>query len=125
MGMTIIQKTLLLSELHRLGATVLHHGDCQGGDSEAHDIARQLGLYIVGHPPLSEGLRAFRECDELRQPQEYMVRNRNIVLETQTLIGTPAGAERLRSGTWATLRFTKKVKRPWIAISPDGELRSA
>lgn len=120
--MTSEQKQMLMSELHRLGATDLHHGDCQGGDEEAHDIGRQLGLSIVGHPPIGEGLRAFCVCDDMREPAEYMVRNRNIVLETQVLLTTPDGPERLRSGTWATLRFAKKTKRPWICIAPSGEI---
>lgn len=89
MGMTGAQQQTLMSELHRIGATVLHHGDCQGADAQAHAIGRQLGLRIVGHPPLGNGLRAFMICDELREPAEFMVRNRTIVHETQVLIGTP------------------------------------
>lgn len=124
LGTTADQRRVLMSELHRLGATELHHGDCQGADKHAHVIGRQLGLHIVGHPPKGNGLRAFTQCDEWREPAEFMVRNRTIVVVTQMLIATPDGPERLRSGTWATVRHARRMQRPWIVISPLGEIRT-
>lgn len=123
LGMSPEQEHHLRIELHRCGATALHHGDCQGGDAEAHRVARDLGLWVVGHPPTGDGLRAFCECDELREVQEYMVRNRTIVLQTQILIAAPDGPERRFSGTWAAVRFARRMQRPWIVIMPSGEIR--
>lgn len=120
LGMPPPQAEMLMQELHRLGATSLHHGDCKGGDAGAHEIARKLGLHVVGHPPTSNGLRAFCVCDELQAAAPFLTRNRNIVHETQLLIACPDGPERLRSGTWTTIRFARKLVRPIIIITPVG-----
>lgn len=122
MGMTPTQQEVLMAQLHRLGATELHHGDCQGGDAQAHAISRQLGLRIVGHPPIGDGLRAFCVCDEMREPKDFLLRNRDIVQDTRILLGTPDGPERVRSGTWSALRFAKRSGRPWMIIAPDGDV---
>jgi hypothetical protein len=122
MGMNEQQKDLLLSELHRLGATELHHGDCVGADAQAHEVARKLGLHIVGHPPKASGLRAFCDCDEVREPAGFITRDHNIVLETQILIAAPDGPERVRSGTWTTVRYSRRLQRPNVIIMPGGGL---
>jgi hypothetical protein len=119
-GITHAQSEQLTIQFHRVGATDLHHGDCRGADEAAHKIGRQLGLYIVGHPPTASGLRAFCVCDQLRDPQPYLVRNRAVILETELLIATPSGPERLRSGTWATIRYARRMRMPQIVIYPDG-----
>ncbi len=120
LGLTQEQKDTLLRVLHELGATEFHHGDCQGGDAEGHEIARSLGLRIVGHPPSGRGLRAFCECDEMRDPAPYLNRNHNIVLECAVLIACPDGTEKVRSGTWATVRQARRLSRPHVVIMPDG-----
>ncbi len=119
--MTVEQSEQLIIELHKAGASDLHHGDCRGADQQAHAIGRRLGLYIVGHPPTASGLRANCICDELREPQTYLARNRALVLETQLLIAAPQGVERLRSGTWSTIRYAKRSQFPLIIIRPDGQ----
>ena len=115
-----MQRHRFTVQLHSLGATDLHHGDCQGGDKQAHDIARSLGLIIVGHPPKAAGLRAYCVCDEMREPRAFLTRNHAIVLETQILIATPSGPETLRSGTWATVRFARRQGLPRVIITPNG-----
>ncbi len=121
-SMSALQYDTFKIELHRLGATELHHGDCQGSDEQAHEIGRSLGLYIVGHPPKAKGLRAYCVCDETREPKEFLVRNRAIVLSTQILIATPAGPETLRSGTWSTIRFARRQSLPRIVIALNGTI---
>jgi hypothetical protein len=112
------QRDQLLVELHRAGASELHHGLCLGADAEAHALARTLGLRIIGHPPTSSGLRVWLECDELREPRQFLVRNRNICLETELLIAAPDGPERLRSGTWSTIRYADKRLRMPVIVLP-------
>jgi len=86
--------------------------------------SRKLGYWLVSHPPLIQAKRAFFPADEERSPKDYLARNHNIVLETQELIATPFQAEEiLRSGTWATIRFAKKLKRKVTIILPSGELK--
>jgi hypothetical protein len=123
-GMTNPQRARFTVELHRAGAKELHHGDCRGADEDAHKIGRQLGLWIVGHPPTASGLRAYCICDEMRETRTFLVRNRAIVLETELLIATPQGPERLRSGTWSTIRYARRLRVPLLIIHPDGTITS-
>ena len=120
LGMTDLQYAKLTHELHRLGATQLHHGDCRGSDEQADQIAADLGIYRVAHPPTSTGLRAFCASEEIREPAPFIVRDHTIVLETEILIGTPDRPEYRRSGTWTTLRYARRIQRPIIAITPAG-----
>jgi hypothetical protein len=86
-----------------------HHGDCIGADAEAHDIAREVGCRIVIHPPLDNKKRAFKQGDKECTPREYLVRNKDIVDDTQTLLVAPkSDIEERRSGTWSTYRYAKQ-----------------
>lgn len=98
----------LQNRLAALECTEFHHGDCLGADSQAHDIAHALGIWIVVHPPTISTFRAFRESgQEYRQPFDFLVRNKHIVDETTMLLALPDGPERLRSGTWSTIRYAR------------------
>lgn len=110
----------LLSELFQPGSE-FHHGDCIGSDSAAHDCAREYR--IVVHPPTNPAKRAFRIGDEIHIELPYLVRNRNIVDQTELLIAMPSTTyERLRSGTWSTVRYARKQNRIIIKIFPDGQV---
>ena len=101
-----------------------HHGDCIGADAEAHDIARALGYRIVMHPPINQSQRAFKSGDEERELLPYLDRNRRIVTETDALIAAPGeNIERLRSGTWSTVRYARRVGRSIYVVFPDGTNR--
>ncbi len=39
---------------------ILHHGMCAGGDADGHAIAREIGYFIVGHPPTNISLMLIR-----------------------------------------------------------------
>ncbi len=120
-GLTLEQRRTLLAQLHAVHATHLHHGDCKGGDFDAHQVGKDLGLFIVGHPPTSHGLRAYCACDEWRDPRPYLIRNQDIVVESQMLFACPDGnAEKLRSGTWSTVRHSRRLGKPRLIIFPDG-----
>lgn len=118
-GLTDRQKRLVREELIALGATELHHGDCIGGDADIHQIAVELDLYIIIHPPRNESKRAFCEAHETRRALEYLDRNKNIVLESNFLIGCPRyNREELRSGTWSTIRFARRIAKDYVVILP-------
>lgn len=131
-GMTDEQKQRISDLLYGLQsfgsihpATRFHHGDCIGADVEAARIARSWGYRIIVHPPEAERKRAFNAGDEERTPLPYLERNHAIVHESRDMmLACPAGYdERIRgSGTWATIRFARKVNVPLIIVYPDGSM---
>jgi predicted Rossmann fold nucleotide-binding protein DprA/Smf involved in DNA uptake len=50
-----------------------------------------------------------------------MERNMDIVTLTSMLLAMPGGPEKVRSGTWSTIRAATKMGRPVIVFPPDGE----
>lgn len=119
-GMTPQQRAALESMLCDAEGE-FHHGDCVGADAQAHDIATDLGLITIGHPPVERSLRAYCGVMLSRDPKPYLDRNKDIVREADLMIAAPGEREpQLRSGTWSTIRFARKMrKRLWI-FYPDG-----
>lgn len=110
----------------RFGATNrFHQGDCIGSDAQAAHCAKQAGYRVIGHPPTIDAKRAFFPADEWREPLPYLDRNKKIVLTSTEMIATPGEfEEQLRSGTWSTIRFARRVGRPLHVIYPDGLVTS-
>lgn len=96
-----------------------HHGDCIGADEEAHAIARELGFLIVVHPPLNASKRAFcTRAYQVLKPKPYLDRNRDVVDACAVLIAAPwSDEEELRSGTWATVRYARKMDKQRLILS--------
>ncbi len=116
-GMTDDQCSYLRKVLIDMGATRLDHGDCVGGDKQANDIARSLGIQTAGHPPINPRKRAYCKCDIWFEPKPYLERNHDIVDICQhLLVGPHQSTEILRSGTWATYRYAKAYGRPITII---------
>ena len=111
-----------LREARRYEDAEFHHGDCVGSDDRAHDIAvHRCGYEPVIHPPANHTMRAFRNAERVAEPLPYRERNQSIVRETDELIATPREeVEQLRSGTWSTIRFAKKLGRKVTIILPNG-----
>jgi hypothetical protein len=131
-GMTTQQKQWLNTYLAYFKCDELRHGDCQGSDAQAHEAALDIAAKIVIHPPNHASKRAF--CDKKTfdgvqitvMPQKwYIDRNHDIVDACEVLIATPKEyEEKVRSGTWATIRYAKKTKKQLIIIHPDGTSKS-
>ena len=120
-GITDAQAGVLRGLLHQVA--MFHHGDCVGADEAAHDIARESGCWITGHPCNLHGMRAHCKCDQLMPPKAPLVRNRDIVNVTNVLIACPETKDEvLRSGTWATIRYSIKEKKPLVIVYPDGDI---
>lgn len=95
------------------GTYFLHHGDCIGADSIAHSLASSAGYEIIVHPPINPVKRAFCKGYHLQMPPRgYLDRNRDIVDASECLLAVPKGYEEVRSGTWSTVRYAKKVGKP-------------
>jgi hypothetical protein len=100
-----------------------HHGDCVGGDEETHHIARMFGLSIEVHPPIERKLRAFCRGNVVHPPKKYRTRNQDIVNASSLLIAAPSQeTEVLTSGTWATIRYARKIGKPRAIVLPDGSV---
>jgi hypothetical protein len=123
-GMTGAQ----LSRVRRIVASLygwLHHGDCIGADAQAHDLARNKGLKVALHPPINPSKRAFCDADLIHQEADYLTRNRAIVNVTDGLIACPKSfEEELRSGTWSTVRYARRLGKPRVIVYPDGSVRN-
>lgn len=113
----------ILSASDRDRDITVHHGDCVGADEQFHHVAAGYVQKIVIHPPLDVSHRAWECADESRTPKPYLERNHDIVDESELMIATPNGfSELLRSGTWATIRYARKLKRSLMIIYPDGSV---
>lgn len=133
-GLTSHQGPVLSEMIIREDFSEFHHGDCIGADLAAHV---QLWLWVAGevevniHPPLIETYRAFAtnhypltNC-YTHPPKDYIARNHDIVNACNRLIAVPGEMfERKRSGTWATVRYARKIGRPITIIFPDGTVRN-
>lgn len=103
----------------------VHHGDCIGADEQFHRTARKLGIKVHGHPPVNDSKRAFCDFDIEDDPLPYLDRNHVIVDSVSLMIATPGEAyEVLRSGTWATIRYSRKTGTDIAVVFPDGEIET-
>jgi len=120
--MTANQKKKLKRLLERKKPTEVHHGDCVGADKEFHDISYGLKIPIVIHPPSKNGKRAFcTDAECVHETKPFIDRNHDIVDACVVLFATPnSETEVLRSGTWATVRYAKKMRKRVIIIYPNG-----
>lgn len=127
-GLTPEQDAITTKLLQRLlpEVTELHHGDCVGSDRWFHN--RALDKYIVIHPPSAPRWRAFCRAPNMyvHTPAPYLTRNRAIVDQSERIIATPShdedAPESKRSGTWQTIRYAVRCKRPIWIVMPDGEI---
>lgn len=110
-----------------LGMTEVHHGCCLGADTHfAELIHTWFDSYMrqVGHPSEFERMtskKAMTLCSEVLPARPALDRNRDIVDACNLLLACPADMEeQQRSGTWATIRYGRKVGRRIIIVFPDG-----
>lgn len=127
-GMTKAQKQGVLDALARLvHIEEFHHGDCHGADTEAHTMIRRWypKCRIVIHPSDKVDVRSFCRGDVGLQPKPPLIRNHDIVDAVDHMICAPREVqEQMRSGTWATIRYTKKCLRNYVIVFPDYRGRS-
>lgn len=128
-GMTKEQMDVLVKQLLHLTVqhqliSEAHHGLCIGADAQFHKLCFEAGIPIYGHPPSDKSKMATLEgFVELMLPQPYLVRNKNIVRGRDVVFGTPyESKEKLRSGTWSTIRFAQLDRITTIVILPDGSI---
>ena len=125
-GMSESQKALLMDILME-DFDEYHHGDCIGVDEQFHNLVVEKLKYniyrdrwIVIHPPSNNKCRAYCDnCTMIYEEKPYLERNKDIVDECDLLIAIPdkdCELNRLRSGTWSTIRYAKKKGKDVIII---------
>jgi len=126
-GMTnaqVLHVHMLLGDLRWLEATQVSHGMCVGSDVQFHEMAKALGYFIVGCPGTiysEPWQRANVTCDLVMPEKPMLARNRIIVHESDVVIACPKEREeKLRSGTWATVRYARQEGKPLCILYPDG-----
>lgn len=128
-GLTEAQRVSLRKWLRENPPTEVHHGACVGADAEFSiavvDCIPVGGEppYEVAHPSNLKGTQ-WKECwaDEVRKPLPPLDRNVNIVNAVDVMLAGPKGLEEQRSGTWSTVRYTRKVQKPLYLFWPDGSV---
>ncbi len=99
-----------------------HHGVCIGSDQQSHDFVKSKKIKIVGHPPKFKKFMSDSDCDVFMKPHDYLKRNKHIVDETDILLATPDTKERVRSGTWSTIRYARKQNKKIYIIHKNGRV---
>lgn len=123
LGMTGDQSAMVLRLLNKTEASEGHHGDCVGADEQFHDLCNMAGVPVVIHPPENDKLRAYCEnAFRTEQERPYLVRNRVIVDLCDFLIAAPKEefepAVYRGSGTWATIRYARRIRRRFRIVWP-------
>lgn len=145
-GMNKFQEDEFLKLLHKYNPDEFHHGDCIGADKQSHFLFIDWHLQnntearsIIIHPPSLAGKMAFcgviaRYVEGLQNRMEnaehkltikmlesfpYLERNQHIVDAIDIMVATPKELEHtLRSGTWATIRYSWRQKKQTFVIPP-------
>lgn len=131
-GMTVDQwakvQALLAEHFQPFVLNEFHDGDCVGGDTQAHAAAcavvrsRGWNLKMHGWPCNLEKFRAWNDYDILHKVMPPLTRNRFIVQNADLMIAGPKEyVEVFRgSGTWATIRYARRLGKHLIIVWPDG-----
>ena len=124
-GMTHWQCDAVLQLLSELKPSKVGHGDCIGSDQQFHQMVKWgfPHIFIYGHPPKNPSKRAFCHFDYLYPEKDYLDRNKDIAEKYDIIIATPKEDEEvLRSGTWSTVRYAKKLGKKVYIVKQDGSV---
>src|SRR5258706_311318 len=75
----------------------------------ANSLKRHISIYGVVCP----------FSDVMLPAKDYIARNHDIVDDTDILYACPDGPEKVRSGTWATIRYALKQKKKVVIFHPE------
>jgi hypothetical protein len=111
---------------HQHEISELHHGVCIGGDEEINNMARMLGIYTVGHPPVNTKYMSNCVVDTMWEPAEYLARDGDIVTESDVMLVAPWQNTRPKSirgsGTWYTHDLAVAYDLGIVLFWPDGRI---
>jgi len=116
----------LLRAFRSEGYEWMHNGLCVGVDEELFYAGRGQGWKIHGHPSTVEGKSVaslYGACDLLEDPAPPLDRNRAMVDASSVVLAVPGERqERLRSGTWATVRHARRTGKRVVLVYTDGSV---
>ena len=128
-GMTDAQKASVRVLLDRIRPATVHYGGAIGADADFVAIVasmrwEQVGEtpWVIKHPCDIPHQQASGDlADEIVAAKAPLERNRDIVDASVGLIACPQGfVEEQRSGTWATIRYARRLSQRVIIVWPDG-----
>lgn len=132
-GMTVQQRREVLEVWQHGPPTEIHHGVCIGSDEEFHNILLRVRpkywpQKVYMHWPTNRSATflpkipaGFSGTVINCEPKPYLERNGDIVRAGTLLLATPAEfKEELRSGTWATIRLARRLRKSIVIVWPDG-----
>ena len=117
------QTQAFINNLKEKSPYEFHDGDCLNWDVTAHELVKKFFplCEFVGHPPDNDKHRAHQEYNMSYEPRPYLERNENIVDLVDEMLACPATMKDMKhSGTWYTIRYSRKVGRKLTIIYPDG-----
>ncbi len=125
-GMTLKQKERVIELVELCCKDVLYclHGDCVGADEDFDNICKICNVATKCMPCTLDNFRAHTDCEEISKPEAPMKRNRKIVEGSDFIISCPPNYKKIKSGsgTWATIGYARRAKKPLYIIYPDGTL---
>lgn len=104
--------------------THLHEGDCIGVDAQVTQMFQDMQpqVTVVCHPPDKFRCRAYTKYDETKDVRPYIMRDKDMVDASSFLWACPEGPEKIRSGTWTTVRYARNQGKMITIIYPDGKV---
>lgn len=127
-GMTDAQKSAFGQWIYGRAISIFHHGACRGADAESVriiDDELHPRPIIIAHPSDLEAMtdpEAISLSGPRHWPKPPLVRNKDIVDECDTLLACPEGPEVIRSGTWSTIRYARKLGKTVVIFWPNGDV---
>jgi predicted Rossmann fold nucleotide-binding protein DprA/Smf involved in DNA uptake len=130
-GVTVSQRVVLGAILEEARPSVVYHGGAYGADEDFHNIIRtherlairSTKIIVYPHNLPYDIAMGLIEPFEYQEKSPPLQRNRKIVSLCDVLVACPKTyTEEQRSGTWATIRYAKTIKRWTIFIWPGGDL---
>jgi len=127
-GMTEQQQSTVARWLEVYRPIVFVHGGAIGADDQADALAASFFIKRFVYPStlVYQSVPAHtleQRNSEVRfaPPAPPLQRNRAIVDNVELLIAAPGEARIImRSGTWATVRYARSIKRECVIVLPNG-----
>lgn len=102
------------------------HGGCDGGDDVFHNICMNLGIPIEVYPSPKQANKTWPGENVIVHPitpGTPLNRNHKIIARATQMVACPwEEVEKIRSGTWATVRYTRTARKPLVMIYPNGTI---